>query len=133
MGLGDLQESSLAKLFMLSEFGIGIGEVIPHSFKHYNENSSESSSFYQQLCWEHLPPEENFTLETDDWGFPGTLYQPKRDLFIANADLIESAYGELVGELSYLFGGAFYQLNNKAETVAVLDINEVTTCLRYWK
>ncbi len=118
---------------MLSEFGIGVGEVLPHSYKHYNENATGDRRHYCQLCWEHLPQEENVTLDSDDWGIPGNIYQPKRDLFIANADIIESAYGDLVKELSRAFSGAFGQLNNKAESVALLDINEVTTCLRYWK
>lgn len=116
----------------MEEFGISHADIIPHAFQRYNENASNSDQFYQQLCWEHLPPELTYGSLTDDWGYPGEPRDSKRELFIANSDIIERLYGELTEELCMIYGRAFYRINHVSD-LRVTTIDEVSTCIRYWK
>lgn len=133
IGRGDLLNDSLARLRDLDEFGIGIEGAIPHAFKRYNENSSESIETYQRLCWDFLPEEESFISEMDDWGFPGQPRCSKREQFILNAESIEKEYGLLLAEIGLVYAEAFYLVGMKASDICVVGIDEVQTCLHYWK
>lgn len=132
-GKWDWLGDSLVKVHLLEEFGITPEQALPHAFKQYMENSSRGSNFYQQMCWEFLPEEESCVSEFDYWGCPSQPVVDKRIRFLSNIDHIEKLYGGLLEEFGYVYGEAFYKLNNLANDIKIIKLDDQTTCLHYWK
>lgn len=128
---------SLARLHRLEEFGITFDDVIPLAFKYANENSISSHEENKKLCWQFLPNEPSCVSEDDMWGYHSldVMYRDsKRENFISNSEEIEKDFAALIEELSLIYSETFYLISlEKSTDVRVLDVNEVATCLRYWK
>lgn len=133
--MGDLQLDSLHRLHRLSEFRIELTNVLPDSFDVYHAPTWQNQEQYNQLCWSHLPEEDNTFADIDGLTFGFNEVRPvsKRESFIVNSDKIEKDYGLLLADLTAIYGEAFYQLRDKANKIKLLSIDEVSTCLLYWK
>lgn len=131
----DWLEDSLAKIHNLGEFGIKAEDILSHAYKHCTNDVWEDPSHFQKLCWEHIPDELSYVNHSDDWGIPNDRMDDKRALFIMNSDEIEIMFGDLIQEVSYVYGDAFYRFKHEAHAkdIGVLHLDEVSTCLRYWK
>lgn len=128
---------SLARLHRLEEFDITFNDVLPLAFKHANENYIGNAIENGKLCWEFLPNEASCVSENDIWGFHSNHVWPrddKRENFIINSEEIEKDFAALIEELSLIYSETFYLISLKdSNVVSVVDIDEVTTCLHYWK
>lgn len=135
-GIGDLHQDSLARLNRLGEFGIELAQILPNCFDVYNSDTWEDKDHYSKLCWGFLPEEESGISENDDWGFLTDhvlMRSDKRENFIVNSDHIEKDFGLILPELNDIYGEAFYKLRSKASSIKLLSIDEVSTCIAYWK
>jgi hypothetical protein len=119
----------------LDEFGITIDQALSHSFQRWNENAAGTLDTNGKLVWEFLPEEEHCVSETDDWGFRSDVlfhHDKRREHFITNSEKIEKEYGLLLLELAKVYSNAFYSLGIDTKGICILNVNEVSTCLRSW-
>lgn len=121
----------------MEEFGITFEDVLPYAFKHCNSNFINSFDETKKLCWHFLPNESSCVSELDDWGYHGSHVRyndVKRERFISNCEKIEMDFATLVEEISNVYSDSFYLIGvNANNEVKVSAVDEVMTCLHYWK
>lgn len=134
----DFSEDSLHKLDILSEFGIGLDDIMPLAFKVVDQNFTTTEEERRKMIWEFIPEEES-------GGDPNDLYffqtwddtpqrNEKRECFITNAERIEVLFSEVMQEVIDNYKGSFScMLDTNINGIRLEQIGDMSTCIHYWK